>query len=103
MARLPGANQARWRAVTEIVLITNDDGIECEGLKLLADLAREHSDDLWIVAPDSERSGSSHSISLADTVRVGQLGPKTFSVRGSPAACVALGASARSHLVRLSS
>jgi 5'-nucleotidase len=73
------------------ILITNDDGVHSEGVELLADLARQHSDDVWVVAPDSERSGASHSISLADPVRVRQLGPKTFAVRGSPADCVVLG------------
>ena len=77
--------------MTERILITNDDGLHSEGIELLADLARQHSDDVWIVAPDSERSGASHSISLADPLRVRQLGPKTFAVRGSPADCVVLG------------
>ncbi len=75
----------------ERILITNDDGVHSEGIELLAELARQHSDDVWVVAPDSERSGASHSVSLADPLRIRQLGPKTFAVRGSPTDCVVLG------------
>lgn len=75
----------------ERILITNDDGVHSEGIELLAALARQHSDDVWVVAPDSERSGASHSVSLADPLRIRQLGPKTFAVRGSPTDCVVLG------------
>ncbi|MCK9282828.1 MAG: 5'/3'-nucleotidase SurE [Rhodocyclaceae bacterium] len=73
------------------ILITNDDGAHSEGIDLLAALAGRHCDDVWVVAPDSERSGASHSVSLADPLRVRQLGPKKFSVRGSPTDCVVLG------------
>lgn len=73
------------------ILITNDDGVHSEGLDVLATLAGQLSDDVWIVAPDSERSGASHSVSLADPLRVRQLGPKKFAVRGSPTDCVVLG------------
>lgn len=72
------------------ILITNDDGVHSPGIELLARLAGRHSDDVWIVAPDTERSGASHSISLAEPLRLRELGPKTFAVRGSPADCVVL-------------
>ena len=48
-----------------IILITNDDGIDSPGLKVLEEkLSPAH--DVWVVAPDVERSGTSHSISLRD-------------------------------------
>ena len=46
------------------VLIVNDDGIEAHGIKLLEEIAREFTDDVWVVAPDEEKSGFSHSISM---------------------------------------
>lgn len=72
------------------ILITNDDGVHSPGIELLARLARQLSDDVWIVAPDAERSGASHSVSLADPLRLRELSAKTFSVRGSPTDCVVL-------------
>lgn len=77
--------------MTDRILITNDDGIHSPGIELLAAIARQYSDDVWVVAPESERSGAGHSVSLADPLRMRQLGPKSFSVRGSPTDCVVLG------------
>ena len=77
--------------MTARILVTNDDGVHSPGIELLAALASRYSDDVWVVAPDSERSGASHSVSLADPLRIRELGPKKFSVRGSPTDCVVLG------------
>ena len=52
------------------VLIVNDDGIEAQGIKLLEEIAREFTDDVWVVAPDEEKSGFSHSISMTIPIRV---------------------------------
>src|SRR3984957_3070988 len=52
------------------VLIINDDGIEAHGVKLLEEIAREFTDDVWVVAPDEEKSGFSHSISMTIPIRV---------------------------------
>ena len=73
------------------ILVTNDDGVHSPGIELLAALASRYSDDVWVVAPDSERSGASHSVSLADPLRIREVAPKKFSVRGSPTDCVVLG------------
>ncbi len=42
------------------ILITNDDGIDAPGIAIMADIARAISDDVWIVAPDSNQSGAGH-------------------------------------------
>jgi 5'-nucleotidase len=78
-------------AMADRILITNDDGIHSPGIELLAAIASQFSDDVWVVAPESERSGAGHSVSLADPLRMRQLGPKTYSVSGSPTDCVVLG------------
>ncbi len=70
------------------ILITNDDGIDAPGIKLLESIATEFSGDIWVVAPASERSGASHSISLTDPLRMHQLGPKRFEIVGSPTDCI---------------
>ncbi|MBK8957679.1 MAG: 5'/3'-nucleotidase SurE [Proteobacteria bacterium] len=70
------------------ILITNDDGIHAPGIKLLEEIARTITDDVWVVAPDQERSGAGHSISLTLPIRMQALGPKRFQVAGTPTDCV---------------
>jgi 5'-nucleotidase len=72
------------------VLIVNDDGIHAHGLELLESLAREFTDDVWVIAPDEEKSGASHSISLSMPLRVRKLANKRYAVKGTPADCVLL-------------
>jgi 5'-nucleotidase len=70
------------------ILITNDDGIDVPGIKLLEEIACSFSDDVWVVAPSSERSGASHSISLTNPIRAKQRNTKHFEVDGTPTDCV---------------
>lgn len=70
------------------ILLTNDDGIHAPGLKVLEAIARTLSDDIWIVAPDAEQSGASHSLTLHLPLRLVQHGEKKFSVHGTPTDCV---------------
>jgi 5'-nucleotidase len=70
------------------VLVTNDDGIHAPGLKVLEKLAKTLSDDVWVVAPETEQSATSHSLTLRRPLRERRLGPKRFSVDGTPTDCV---------------
>lgn len=70
------------------ILLVNDDGISAPGLKLLHQVARRLSKDVWVFAPETEQSGASHSFTLTSTIRVQKLGPRRFSVAGSPTDCV---------------
>jgi len=70
------------------ILITNDDGIEAPGIRLLEEIARELSDDVWVVAPDHEKSGASHSISLHIPIRMRRVSEKSYAVMGTPTDCV---------------
>ena len=77
------------------ILITNDDGIEKDGLIRLATAAKEFGE-VWIVAPDGQRSAASHSITLHDPIDViphdfPVKGVKAFSCSGTPADCVRVG------------
>ena len=72
------------------ILLTNDDGIEAEGLACLERIARVLSDDVWTVAPQTEQSGKGRGITLTEPLRVNQLGDKRFAVTGTPTDCVVL-------------
>lgn len=66
------------------ILLTNDDGVEAPGLKVLLDIAKQLSDDIWIVAPAGEQSGAGHSITISRPLRVKKYGDKHFAVDGTP-------------------
>jgi 5'-nucleotidase len=72
------------------VLVTNDDGIHGPGLVALEAIARSISDDIWVVAPDDERSGAGHSLTLAHPLRYRKLGERRFEVSGTPTDCVVM-------------
>src|SRR3954462_8147570 len=70
------------------ILLTNDDGINAEGLQALERIARALSDDVWICAPEYEQSGASRALTLSDPIRVRRLDPRRFAVEGTPTDCV---------------
>jgi len=74
------------------ILITNDDGIHAPGLEVCEKIARELSDEVWIVAPESDQSGVSHSLSLNDPLRLREISERHFAVKGTPTDCVIMGA-----------
>src|SRR6201987_1374072 len=74
------------------ILCTNDDGIHAPGLKVVEEIARALSDDVWVVAPELDQSGVSHSLSLNDPLRLRQVTERHFAVRGTPTDCVIMGA-----------
>ena len=73
------------------ILLTNDDGIHAEGLAALERIAARLSDDVWICAPETERSGASRALTLSEPLRVRQLDARRFSTTGTPTDCVMLG------------
>ncbi|MGC1696272.1 MAG: 5'/3'-nucleotidase SurE [Pseudolabrys sp.] len=73
------------------ILITNDDGIHAPGLEACETIARELSDEVWIVAPESDQSGVSHSLSLNDPLRLREVAERHFAVQGTPTDCVIMG------------
>lgn len=70
------------------ILLSNDDGIAAEGLAVLEQAARRISDDVWVVAPDGNRSGFGHCISFRKSVELNQVGPQRYTCSGTPADCV---------------
>lgn len=66
------------------ILLTNDDGIHAPGFKVLEAIANRLSDDITVVAPWEEQSGTGHSLTLTRPVRLRRLGERRFAVTGTP-------------------
>jgi len=79
------------------ILVTNDDGINADGLDVCAAIGRALSDDVWVVAPEFDQSGISHSLSLNDPLRLRVIGERRFAVKGTPTDCVIMAAK---HLLK---
>src|SRR5687767_14156385 len=79
------------------ILLTNDDGVNATGLKVLERIARLLSDDIWIVAPTEEQSGAGHSLTLSRPVRLRKLGDRRYCVTGTPTDAVMM---AVAHLMK---
>jgi 5'-nucleotidase len=73
------------------ILITNDDGIEAPGLNVMQKIASELSDDVWVIAPETEQSGAAHSLTLHEPLRLRKLSERIFAVKGTPTDCVIMG------------
>ena len=73
------------------ILISNDDGVDAEGIALLENIARTLSDDVWVVAPEREQSGAGHSLTLHEPLRLHQVGERRFAVTGTPTDAVLVG------------
>lgn len=77
------------------ILITNDDGINSDGIVRLARAAIEFGE-VWVVAPDSQRSAMSHSITLRHSIEAWKVdfpvkGVYAYACNGTPADCVRIG------------
>ena len=70
------------------ILLANDDGILAPGFKVLQRIARTLSDDVWVVAPETEQSAASHALTLHTPIRIRKVGPRKFAVNGTPTDCV---------------
>jgi len=76
------------------ILLTNDDGINAPGLKVLEEIAAEIAGpqgEVWTVAPAFEQSGVGHCISYTHPTMLAEIGPRRFAAEGSPADCILAG------------
>ncbi len=73
------------------ILITNDDGINARGLQSAEKIAKELTEDVWIVAPEHDSSGQSHSLTLSHPLRLRKVSDRHFAVNGTPTDCVIMG------------
>ncbi len=70
------------------ILVTNDDGIHAPGLAIAEKIARTLTEDVWVVAPETEQSGASHSLTLTFPLRLREVEKKRFAITGTPTDCV---------------
>src|SRR5438046_4008644 len=73
-----------------LILLANDDGVHARGLRALAERLADLGD-VIVVAPDRERSATSHAFTMNRPLRVEQVRPGWFSVDGTPVDCVYIG------------
>jgi len=79
------------------VLLSNDDGVQAPGLRLLERIVRPLVRELWVVAPELEQSAASHSLTIRQPLRIRQLSRRRFAVNGTPTDAVLLAAN---HLLK---
>ncbi|MDQ0435559.1 MULTISPECIES: 5'/3'-nucleotidase SurE [Pantoea] len=70
------------------ILLTNDDGINAPGMAVLRRVAEQLAHEVWIVAPAYDQSGTSHSLSLHEPLRVHQTETRCYAISGTPGDCV---------------
>ncbi len=72
------------------ILVTNDDGINAPGIKVLEHIARQFTDQVWVVAPEVNHSGAGHSLTLRRPLRLRHVSDHHTAVDGTPTDCVLL-------------
>lgn len=70
------------------ILVSNDDGVDAPGIRILAAGLREAGHEVLVVAPDRDRSGASNSLTLDMPIRVVRQDAQTWRVHGTPTDCV---------------
>ena len=70
------------------ILLSNDDGIHAPGMAVLEAIAARLSDDVTVVAPIEEQSGTGRALTLTKPVRLHGLGDKRWAVTGTPSDAV---------------
>lgn len=73
------------------ILISNDDSIHSEGIKVLEDIVREVCPNVWVVAPENQQSGVGHSLTIHSPLRMREYDARHYSVLGTPTDSVLVG------------
>ena len=81
--RVPDLSRAR-------VLISNDDGVNAPGIKALERVMKRIAGEVWVVAPETEQSAASHSLTLRSPLRIHKISKHKFAVTGTPTDAVML-------------
>ena len=70
-----------------LILVSNDDGIDALGLKTLREAVSDLGE-VIVFAPEGQRSGSSHSLTIHKSIKVKQIDENTYSTDGTPTDCI---------------
>lgn len=73
------------------ILISNDDSIHSDGIKVLEDIARALSPNVWVVAPETQQSAAGHSLTIHSPLRIKEYDARHVSVYGTPTDSVLVG------------
>lgn len=73
------------------VLISNDDGVHAPGIKILEAAVKAQAREVWVVAPETEQSATSHSLTLRRPLRIRKVSDGRYAVDGTPTDSVLLG------------
>lgn len=73
------------------ILVSNDDGVDAPGIKVLERVAKSLTRDVWVVAPTTEQSAVAHSLTVRQPLRIHRLSRRRFAVSGTPTDSVLLG------------
>jgi 5'-nucleotidase len=73
------------------VLISNDDGVHAPGIKVLEAAVKAVAREVWVVAPETEQSATSHSLTLRRPLRIRKVSDSRYAVDGTPTDSVLLG------------
>lgn len=73
------------------ILITNDDGVDAPGLQVMIKIARQISDDVFVIAPADNQSGVGHRFSFGRELSFDYRGSNVYALNGTPADCVVAG------------
>ncbi|MEK6527357.1 MAG: 5'/3'-nucleotidase SurE, partial [Nitrospirota bacterium] len=75
-----------------LILVTNDDGISSEGIKILSK-ALQSIGKVYVVAPEREQSAVGHALTLHRPLKFEKINNKTYFINGTPTDCIILGVS----------
>ena len=76
------------------ILVTNDDGINAPGLHAMREIAQQiagEDGEVWVSAPETNQSGTGHSLSLNEPLRMREVSERVYAVRGTPTDSVLMG------------
>jgi 5'-nucleotidase len=73
------------------ILISNDDSIHSDGIKVLEEIARTLSPHVWVVAPENQQSAAGHSLTIHMPLRIKEYDERHISVYGTPTDSVLVG------------
>jgi len=74
------------------ILLTNDDGFNSEGLQILEKILCSYGHEVYVIAPSTQQSSTSHSITLRDSVTITNYSLNHYHLSGTPADCILYGA-----------